>query len=147
MTMATLVAAGDKPIIIVGGSGRAAQFVEDWVQLERKKTKQKSSAEEEILNEKQLETAERSIRADIAPTKNTTFEKANLMEPKPDWWDVSKFTGFLKVLGLHQQLQFFGIADVSVCSRPLAPSEASAAIPRQYAQPHVCRVCRQSRRA
>jgi hypothetical protein len=37
MTIKTLIAAGDKPLIIVRGSDRAAKFVDDYVGFERRK--------------------------------------------------------------------------------------------------------------
>eukprot|EP01052_Picozoa_sp_SAG31_P019238 SAG31_NODE_1395_length_8516_cov_4.162885_5_plen_1018_part_00 len=116
-TMKTLVAAGDKPIIIVAGSGRCAQFVEDWVKVERQKDSLKrqsgNAAAEETLTRHQKEAAETCIRRDFAKINRKNFVDVRLQSKKPDWWDVGAFIEYLTHLGVHQQLSFFDIARIS----------------------------------
>jgi hypothetical protein len=73
LSMATLVANGDKPVIIVKGSGRAAGFIEEWCEFEAQK--QIASPEQHrILELQQMQNAEETIRRDIAPTKRKAEE-------------------------------------------------------------------------
>jgi len=45
ISIKTLVAAGEKPIIIIRGSQRTAKYVEDWVNFETEKMAKKADPE------------------------------------------------------------------------------------------------------
>jgi hypothetical protein len=132
MTIKTLIAAGDKPLIIVRGSDRAAKFVDDWVGFERRKRKALEAGQDiSILSQQQRQRAEESLRRDIAPTKKKTYESAakhfqqldpvvrrNILLDKLDqiddkttkeigWWNVNEFIECLEMLGNRSQLSFF----------------------------------------
>eukprot|EP01050_Picozoa_sp_SAG11_P016094 SAG11_NODE_2155_length_3735_cov_2.677668_2_plen_907_part_00 len=118
MTMKTLVAAGEKPLIIVRGSGRAAQFVDDWVrfneQVKVARTSQGGTqVEVEILLQRQRQVAEASIRRDVAGANKADYDIVAASTEKPAWWDVSEFIRCLQTLGLHEQLNFFDILHIS----------------------------------
>eukprot|EP01050_Picozoa_sp_SAG11_P010422 SAG11_NODE_1040_length_6065_cov_2.701307_8_plen_160_part_00 len=117
--MKTLMAAGPKPLIIVRGSGRAAQFVDDWVKYDTEIREQHDAGASQIkidtLKQMQLEGAEESIRRDLAAAKATSYDEHLLLaaSSKAKWWDVAEYIDCLKKLGAHNQLHFFDIRKMS----------------------------------
>eukprot|EP01052_Picozoa_sp_SAG31_P040798 SAG31_NODE_6006_length_2217_cov_2.887158_1_plen_562_part_00 len=132
MTMDTLVAAGAQPIIVFKGSGRAAQFIEDWIVFEKKI----SEATDEVhsLSNAQKANAEENIRRDFAQAKGKQYEDILALadDEKPDWWDTDHFVECLEILGTHKMLSFFDCAvsqtEVSEKARlnPMLPMLATA---------------------
>jgi hypothetical protein len=106
-TLNQLAGAGSKPIIIVRGSERAAEFVDDWSRWESKMAATLDDVEKARLRDAQLEHAQRNLREDLAGANATTYIDTENQEVKPDWWDVSRFVEILQKLGQHEQLSFF----------------------------------------
>jgi hypothetical protein len=110
ISIKTLVAAGDKPIIIIKGSQRTAKYVEDWCNFEQqKKRKRNDPVAVERLTQKQMEIAEADLRRDIAGANRTTYEAVENLPVKPPWWNVDSFTSALEKLGRHDYMHFFDI--------------------------------------
>ena len=117
VSLKSLAASSSSALIICKGSGRAAQFLEDWVNAQRQINalhahRTKKHHEEAVrLELKQRQHAETSLRADAANVQKppSTIEKGEMMRPKPAWWDVSSFVEALEKLGRHKRLYFFDI--------------------------------------
>ena len=110
-TIHTLASSGEKPIIIVSGSQRAAQYIEDWCGFEAQKASKRNDPELVLrLDELQKEQARRSLRMDFAGAKKTTYEAVAEAAEKPDWWDVESFLHALRKLGDHDYMHFFQIS-------------------------------------
>lgn len=109
-TIHTLASSGEKPIIVVSGSQRAAQYIEDWCSFETQKANKRNDPEMVLrLSELQKEQARRSLRMDFAGAKKTTYEAVAEAAEKPDWWNVESFLHALSKLGDHDYMHFFQI--------------------------------------
>eukprot|EP01043_Picozoa_sp_COSAG02_P010313 COSAG02_NODE_360_length_23829_cov_107.112769_8_plen_1933_part_00 len=112
VTLRTLEAISeDSAIVVIQGSERAAQFLEDWIAHEAEKDEidQKDLKQREQIDKRQKDHAEKSIRSDFAKTQRppTTYEHVYRQPQKPRWWDVQVYVDALGKLGQHKHLNFF----------------------------------------
>ena len=111
-SLKTLLSAGPKPIIVVRGSLRTAQFIEDWLQFDSRKDQNRKDPDElRAIAQQQNEHATRSLREDMAMAQRPpmTYEEAEGLAETPPWWDVQDYVLMLEKLSLHETLYFFDI--------------------------------------
>ena len=113
-TIHTLASSGEKPIIIVSGSLRAAQYIEDWCKMETQKAAKRNDPQAvERLDMLQKQQARKSLRMDFAGANKTTFEAVEEHAVKPQWWNVESFIVALTKLGQHAYMHFFDISQTA----------------------------------
>eukprot|EP01047_Picozoa_sp_COSAG01_P036409 COSAG01_NODE_2844_length_6989_cov_41.950943_2_plen_1363_part_00 len=110
-TLNSLLAAGQRPIIVVRGSMRAVQFIEEFYAAQKNIDAEKKAERREQLIVKQHKQAERSLRLDLCtgPGKGLPYTHFEEMADKPGWWDVHDLVDALDKLVKHEQLHFFDI--------------------------------------
>ena len=96
-TLYTLDSAGSKPIIVVRGSERAAQFIDDWCSW-NDKLQYAGSVQTAMYKVQRRDQAELSLRTDACKIQRppVAYEDILAEETKPPWWEDfrSRFPSF-----------------------------------------------------